>query len=329
MDRVIAVTPAGRRGYLELLSHYVLADPSIQQWHLWDNCRAESDRIYINTLAAKHDKVKVITIPSADGTNRSVNRFYRFCKDPDTFYIKMDDDLVYIPQELGRTLLCKARTTRQHNLWWSPLVVNNAICAWLLKYFSEMTVVADLTAQAGCEIGWRSSRFAEQLHAAFLQALTTDRVSLFCVPDQDVALARFSINCIGFFGSDVLAAGPDFCPNEVDDEEWLSAVLPARLKRPGRVVGDITVAHFGFFTQENDLLKTSVLDEYYKIAGLRLTHRPVRKETLKGRIKSVLLNRLLGSRTPYVVTSPKRFPEAGKAPRSTDASECQTDPVCS
>jgi len=35
--KVIAVTPAGRRRYLELLAKYVLSDEAVAEWHLWDN----------------------------------------------------------------------------------------------------------------------------------------------------------------------------------------------------------------------------------------------------------------------------------------------------
>jgi hypothetical protein len=73
-----------------------------------------------------------------------------------------------------------------------------------------------------------------------------------------------------------------FCPPGVDDEEWLSACLPSILHRPGRVVGDLVVAHFSFFTQEPELLKAGLLDLYYDVAGLRcppysVPARPIRQ----------------------------------------------------
>ena len=56
--RIIVVTPAGRKAYLEILKTYILKDESIDEWILWDNCRLESDRIYIKNLAKNyHSKV--------------------------------------------------------------------------------------------------------------------------------------------------------------------------------------------------------------------------------------------------------------------------------
>lgn len=301
MERVIAVTPAGRRGYLELLAHYVLADPAITEWHLWDNCRQQSDRQYIHALAQANAKIKIITRPYTDGSNSSINGFYKLCQEADTFYIKMDDDLVYLPPGFGDTMRKKAGLERGRKLWWSPLVVNNAICTWLFKYFSNVTIEAEVTAQAACRVGWRSAVFAENLHSAFISALRGDQVAAFNVPDKDVMLSRFSINCIGFFGSDVATAGDDFCPPGVDDEEWLSAVLPARLNLPGRIIGDCIIAHFSYWTQEADLLKTRLLEDYYDIAGLQLNDKPVKKMGSKALVKSAVLNRFLGPPIPPAV----------------------------
>lgn len=302
MERIVAVTPAGRRGYLELLAHYVLADPNIDEWQLWDNCRQQSDREYLQVLKDKSPKVKIVTMPKVDGNNGSINAFYKSCNDANTFYIKMDDDLVYLQPNLARDLLKEAILTRGSHLWWSPLVINNSTCTWLLKYFSKVVIAADASAQAGCRVGWNSAEFARSLHGTFLDLLRQDKIDLLLVPDTDVMAARFSINCIGFFGNDVRDAGESFCPPGVDDEEWLSAVLPARLKKPGRIIGNLIVAHFGFFPQEFKLLQTNILDRYYELADMKLTDRPVRKMTAKGLIKMAILSQLSGPPIPMTIS---------------------------
>jgi len=276
--KVIAVTPAGRRAYLDLLKNYILKDSSIDEWHLWDNCRDPDDRAYLAELERDHAKIRIVRVPSADGTNRSVNRFYRFCDDENAFYIKMDDDLVLLPEGLGRRMYDVAITERGTHLWWSPVVVNNAICSWVLQHFGLFRFNIDLTAQASSFAAWRSPYFAAALHRAYLDAIEGDRnlfeARLADVPNLSVSLSRFSINCIGFFGSDVAALGPLFCPPDIDDEEWLSAVLPAKIGRPGRVIGGLAVAHFSFFTQEAELVRTDILERYYRIAQVEMRYRP-------------------------------------------------------
>ena len=266
--RVIAVTPAGRMRYLELMKHYVLGDPSIDEWHLWDNCRKESDREYITRLARENPKIKLVRIASSDGTNRSVNKYYKRCDDREAFYIKIDDDVVFMDDRLGERLLKEAIGGRGEYLWWSPLVVNNAICSWIIKYHARASIPETLSCQASDAIGWYSPEFAIKLHRLFLDLLRSGRESDLKTRSFDVSLSRFSINCIGFWGESVAEHGGEFCPDDVDDEEWLSAVFPSMVGKKGRIVGDALVSHFSFFTQEYELLKAGLLEEYYGLRGL-------------------------------------------------------------
>lgn len=290
--RIVAVTPAGRRRYLELLKHYILADTSIQQWILWDNCRDPQDRSYINRLEAEHSKIRIIRLSDVDGTNSSVNRFYRFCDDERAFYIKMDDDLVYLPEQFGASLYRNAMKERGQFLWWSPMVINNAICSWLLKYHSTLKIDRYLSCQASDFAGWREPSFAEDLHSKFLAALDSKDLRAFQIPDFIVSLSRFSINCLGFFGEDVIRYGEKFCPLHVDDEEWLSACLPSMVGRPGRVAGSLVVSHFAFFTQESELLETGVLERYYRAAQIAPLRYAFKKPPLRRQLRLLLLRKL-------------------------------------
>jgi hypothetical protein len=304
MHRIVVVTAAGRRKYLELLKHYVLSDHSIDAWHLWDNCRNEADKKYIYELERASPKISIVTIPGSDGTNSSVNRYYVKCRDTDVFYIKMDDDIVFLPKGFGHRLYTKAFQEKNKYTWWSPLVVNNALCTWLLKYHGRVHIGDGISAQAGCQFGWRSPIFALALHELFLQAMATENFAVFQVPNFEVSLSRFSINCIGFFGDFVSRlTEADFCPPGVDDEEWISAVLPSRVGKPGRIVGDIIVSHFSYFTQEHVLLSSDILNRYYKLAKLEMdpSYGEIPKESLKARFKRRLINRLLiGDQRPDI-----------------------------
>jgi hypothetical protein len=103
-----------------------------------------------------------------------------------------------------------------------------------------------------------------------------------------VKLSHFSVNALGFFGSEKLALGDLFMPPGcMAEEEWLSALLPAKLDRPGKVLGDLLVAHFSFHPQEHRLLQTDILERYYALAGLAAPHydKPVDKVRLKDRLR--------------------------------------------
>lgn len=267
LHKIVVVTPAGRKKYLNLLKAYILDDPVVSEWHLWDNCRSESDRVYIEDLAKAHDKIKIIKTDYADGTNSSVNRFYKFASDPNTFYFKVDDDIIYIKPGTFDRVYKTALTTKDDHIWWSPLVINNAVCSWILKYKSKLNIAANLSAQAADSIGWRSPYFAKSLHALFLHQLERRNLEVFEVSNTEISGGRFSINFIGFFGSEVKKDIIQFCPPAVDDEEWISAVLPALRDKRGLVVGDCLVSHFSYYTQERYLLKSGTLRDYYDQIG--------------------------------------------------------------
>jgi hypothetical protein len=296
MHRIVVVTPAGRRKYLNLLKHYILNDDSVDSWHLWDNCRNEEDRRYIHELERMSSKINVISVKGSDGSNQSVNRFYVHCRDPNVFYIKMDDDIVYLPKEFGKRLYNKALAEKNNYTWWSPLVVNNAICTWLVKYHGRIHIGNGVSAQAGCSYGLSSPDFAKALHEVFVQAITTSNLSAFKVPDFEINLARFSINCIGFFGDFAAKLSEaEFCPLGVDDEEWLSAVLPSRTGKPGRIAGDIVISHFSFHMQERMLLGSNLLSKYYELAGLQMdpSYNKLPKESPRAWLKRWLSDRLV------------------------------------
>lgn len=258
--KVIAVTPAGRRRYLEVLAKYILSDEAVTEWHLWDNCRDPVDRVYIQSLASP--KIKIVSLPNSSGDNRSINKFYRTMTDPDAFYVKLDDDICYLPPGFFGRFAAKAAASKSNAIWFSPLVINNAICSWLLSFHGKIKSSDPLSCQAACEIGWRNPEFAVHLHRAFLNKIETDRVESLHIPDATMTLGRFSINCLGVFGADRNALGEAFCPLDVDDEEHISAHLPMLTGRPGQIIGDEIVAHFAYYTQERVVLDTDILARY-------------------------------------------------------------------
>ena len=266
--RLVVVTPAGRKRYLRLLAHHVLSSPVVDEWQLWDNCRNESDRRYLHELAESDTRCKLKTLPGADGGWSIIGDFFRFCDDSEALYLRLDDDVVFIEPDFFPKFVDKANAARGKAFWFSPLVINNAVCNWLLKYFSRVDIKGPLTCQAMCPYSWAHASFPAALHPVFADAVRQGRMDDFRVPDRDVRLSRFSINALGFFGDDKAALGDAFYAPEGNEEEWLSAVLPARLDRPGRIFGDLIVAHFSYYTQERTLLATTLLEAYYALAGV-------------------------------------------------------------
>jgi hypothetical protein len=295
--KLIVVTPAGREKYLRLLSHYVLCSSDVAEWQLWDNCRNECDRAYLRTLAAGDHRCKLKQLPGANGDNRAIGSFFQFCDDPDALYLRLDDDIVFIEENFFSKFTARAKAERGRAIWFAPMVINNAVCNFLLQQLSRVAISGPITCQAMCPHSWAYPNLPEALHPVFIEAVRSGRLSDFRVPDRDVRLSRFSVNAIGFYGAEKLALGDGFLPPGcTEEEEWLSAILPAKTNRPGRIFGDLIVAHFSFYTQERRLLQTDILDAYYALAGLPAPQfeRPREKVRLKDRLRPWRKRRIKG-----------------------------------
>ena len=135
MHKIVVITPAGRQRYLSVLDHYIRRDATIE-WRLYDNCRCGSDRAYLAKVARDNPKARVIPLAGGDGATRSINAIHGQCSDPETFYIKMDDDIVYLNPGFAGRLYAAAMRDPDGPIWWSPLVINNAVCSFLIKQAS-------------------------------------------------------------------------------------------------------------------------------------------------------------------------------------------------
>jgi hypothetical protein len=290
MHKIKVVTPAGRKLYLELLKHYILNDASIDEWILWDNCRNPDDRIYINQLAKDNPKITILAIDNPDGTNRTINRFFEFCNEDDTFYIRIDDDVVYLPPNFGRDFYQRAIANRDNYIWYSPVVINNAVSTWMLVNSKKISTNAIISCQANDTNGWKNPRFAYALLNGFADIIENNKISELKVENLEVSGSRFSVNCIGFFGENRNKYADVFCPLNLDEEEWISAVLPYKIKKRGLVFGDLNVCHFSFFTQEKHLIQSGIIKRFYKIANLEIDKAQEAKhnKAMKPKLRFVL-----------------------------------------
>jgi len=283
--KIVAVTPAGRRRYIEILSKYILSDGSIDEWHLWENCREEDDRQYLYELAKTSPKIKIIKAEGVDGTNKSINKFYKFITEEEVFYIRIDDDIVFMEENFGDRLYSRAIKMKDRYLWWSPLVINNALCTYFLFCKEKLRTTYPLTAQCMDKNAWGSPAFAEKLHNWFIDILNNGQLDMMKLEGGiDITMSRFSVNCIGFFGERMKSLGRLLFPLK-DEEEWISATLPVKLNLPGRLVSDLVVSHFSFYTQEVYLLdKTKILQKYADIANRDKKKRmPIRRKLMNFR----------------------------------------------
>ncbi len=57
-----------------------------------------------------------------------IGDFYRFCDDAEAFYLRLDDDVVFVEDGFFQKFMARVMAERGSAIWYAPLIINNAIC---------------------------------------------------------------------------------------------------------------------------------------------------------------------------------------------------------
>jgi hypothetical protein len=106
---------------------------------------------------------------------------------------------------------------------------------------------------------WRNANFANSLHLWFINHIKQNNYNQLHIGKQPIALCRFSINAILWFGKD-LRKIQGIVPG--DDEEFLSCIYPSSIEKANCINGDTIMAHFAFYPQRKVLDQNHILDQY-------------------------------------------------------------------
>ncbi|QDT70923.1 hypothetical protein [Lacipirellula limnantheis] len=270
--RLVTVTPAGRRPYLEILANYLLRRRDLIDHHQWWlNTRVPDDVAYIYRLADRYPSFfRVVAKPVGpqDRIGYTIWRYMSECTDAETIYLRLDDDICYMADDAIQQMR-DARMARPEPLLILGNIVNNAVCshfhqrAGLLP--NSWGTVANDCMDAN---GWRSGAFARRLHRRFLKDLAAGRETWWRRAAMPVdGTARFSINAICWRGDDFREI-PETRGGEVDEEPFLTADMPRRLGRPNVICTDALFGHYAFLTQRPFLERTSpeILASYRQLS---------------------------------------------------------------
>lgn len=277
--RLITVTPAGRRPYLEILANYLLRRRDVISEHRWWlNTRRPEDVAYIYQLADRYpDFFRVETKPVGplDRIGYSIWRYMCDCTEPDTIYIRLDDDICYMSDD-ALVQLRDERLRQREPLLVLGNIVNNAVCSHFHQRAGLLPRSWGSVDNDCCDPrGWGSGAFARRVHRRFLKDLAARRETWWKQAELPIdGTARFSINAICWFGEDFRGV-PEVESRTADEEPFLTDELPKRLGRPNVVCPQALFAHYAFFTQRPYLETTSpeILARYRHIS-----QRPVMDE---------------------------------------------------
>lgn len=281
--KVITVTPAGRKHYLEILAEYLLRNRRyISEHHFWLNTAVKKDIAYIEMLAAKHpDFFKINRKKMLRKTVNSIWQYYKDYVDDDTIYIKFDDDICFFEKDAVKNLI-EQRINNPKPLFVFGSIVNNAVCS---HFFQKKEIIPLQWGEVGYECldnnGWRNPVFAEKIHRKFVEDIKSDNLNRWKIDHVIMNdFKRFSIGVMCWFGRDLKGLPElNLCFDETidyrtgawrfihSDESLLSQDLPQRMNRPNEICGNALFSHFSFYIQKDCLeLCTVLLEEYRAIA---------------------------------------------------------------
>jgi hypothetical protein len=264
--RVVAVTPAGRRRYMELLVPQILSCGLVDRYDIWVNTADPADLAFFEGLAAKYDRVRLVPQPDGKAPGVSaIHAFHRLAIDADTIYIRFDDDIVWLEPGFFETLL-RFRLDHPDYFVVMPLIINNAVCSNLLQTLGKIAPWRHIHTNCFDRIGWGQPEFAVALHRFLLDLIRRGETARLHSGAHAISLNRFSINCISWFGRDLAPFGGEVA---VQEEEDMAAAIPVRLRRANCFCTDTIVAHLAFFTQRAWVDRSGVLEEYARVLAGR------------------------------------------------------------
>jgi len=262
--KVVIVIPYGRKRYTEiLLSHLMREIDIIDEIRFWLNTSDYSDIAWVKSL--KHPK---ITIDEREGllnfgTFHAIHYFFNRCTEPDTVYIRIDDDIVWLDNNFIKTLA----TYRIHNpepFLVYPNIVNNAIIDFIHQKNGALKASFEIGYACMDKIGWDEPLVAEEKHDNFLSSLDNldkFRFDIWVLQHYE----RCSINCIAWLGEEFAKFHGVVEP---DEEQWLSVTKPQQILKPCVVYGQPICVHFSFYTQRQHLDKTGILERYKELCNM-------------------------------------------------------------
>ncbi len=134
--KIVAITPSGRRNYLEILYKYMCKNKHIlDRWDLWVNTENSEDLEYMKNLSNNDSFVNLVypTWPYyRDCPNLSLAPFWSKATDEDTIYVRFDDDVVFVADNTIENLV-NFRLEHEEYFFIYPFIINNPFHSKILQ----------------------------------------------------------------------------------------------------------------------------------------------------------------------------------------------------
>lgn len=259
--RVVVVTPAGRKRYLELLFPQILNYQIVDEYQLWKNTTDEQDLEYMDSLQTQYpDFVKTKTCGVPINGNSSIHYFFKECTEDNTVYIRFDDDIVVLDDIDAFKSFLDFRINNKNYFLVYATILNNAVVSHILQRHGKIAQIPRVGYNVMDQFGWQNPEFACSLHD---QILSKPDLSSFRIGSEWLLYdyEHVSINCISWLGTEFR----NQCNGVVaaNEEPWLACEMPRKLGMINCIYGNYCVVHYAFFTQR-DLVDREGYTEKYR-----------------------------------------------------------------
>lgn len=305
--KIVVCSPVGRKASMKCLFKEILKHKDIiDEYHLWVNTDVDEDLIYINEFAQKNADFVQLKYgceeldPNQMGKAHNVKRFYNYCIEPDTFYFKVDDDIIFLENNIFE-VLSQYKIDNPEIFLVYPMIINNYWCTHFLRKYDAIDVpecpVCDGSwykdfentreAMKNCPgtmsdnldepkprdyipedrimspLYWYDPQFAYQILNNTYEYIVEDKLSLLDTPNIDLDYEPVSINFVMWSGEDF--AKFDGNVKSVDDEPWLAMFYPLKFDLKNVIIGNTRAVHYAYWPQRNYLDRTDILSKYEKL----------------------------------------------------------------
>jgi hypothetical protein len=273
--KVIAVTPAGRKRYVEILKNYILTNEIIDEWQIWQNTTNQEDIEYFAKLEKANDKIVVEKRPGRVGHCGDIHKFFDKCIEKNTVYVRFDDDVVWMEKDAVKNIV-SFRTVHPEYFLVYGNIINNAICDHIRQRLGAFETNMPMGHAVTDTNAWRNPFIAELKHRNLIEKIKNKDTKNFVFNEWVLTLfERVSINVISWLGEEF--AKFDGKVNE-NEEQWLSVVKPREINKPNSICGNALFGHFSFFVQRAHMDGTNILGIYKEMAD-NLAEISVNKQT--------------------------------------------------
>lgn len=274
--RIVAVTPAGRKRYLEILKKYVLNCEFIDEWQIWQNTNNIEDIAYFKELAKEDKRVVIETrdfnyhsqcsqahVINAD----NIYRFFDKCILNDHVYVRFDDDIVWMNYNSIKNLIDFRIDNPEYFIVYGS-IINNAICDYIHQKLGALRLDQNRPLPLGYDCldhqGWNNPFIAERKHRCLLAKIKSNQLSKYYYNRWILyGYERVSINVISWLGEEFAKFNGIV---DYREEPWLAVDKPKEIGKPNCICGTALFAHFSFFPQRPYLDTTDILEQYRKIS---------------------------------------------------------------